>query len=102
MKAEPAGGGYDSGTSERPMTQLHSRLAMDTFTGFDIDHKHTLACLLQAGQPDRYRKLRTDVRQLREQPKIRRGAQEPSRPPLLAQASCACHVPYSTFLGPVC
>ena len=32
---------------------------MDKFTGFDIDHKHTLACVVEAGQPDRYRKLRT-------------------------------------------
>ena len=39
---------------------------MDKFIGFDIDHKHTLACLVQAGQPDRYRKLRTDVGALRE------------------------------------
>ena len=37
---------------------------MDKFIGFDIDHKHTLACVVQAGQPDRYRKLRTDVGQL--------------------------------------
>ncbi len=39
---------------------------MDKFIGLDIDHKHTLACVVQAGQPDRYRKLRTDVGQLRE------------------------------------
>ena len=30
---------------------------MDKFIGFDIEHKHTLACLVQAGQPDRYRKF---------------------------------------------
>ena len=39
---------------------------MDKFIGFDIDHKHTVACVVEAGQPDRYRKLRTDVAQLRE------------------------------------
>lgn len=39
---------------------------MHKFIGFDIDHKHMLACLTQAGQPDRYTKLRTDVSQLRE------------------------------------
>jgi len=31
---------------------------MDKFIGFDIDHKHTVACVVQAGQPDRYRTLR--------------------------------------------
>ncbi len=39
---------------------------MDKFIGFDIDHKPTLACLVQTGQPNRYRKLPTDVGQLRE------------------------------------
>ena len=39
---------------------------MDKFIGFDIDHKHTVACVVQAGQPDRYRTLRTDVGGLRE------------------------------------
>ncbi len=39
---------------------------MGKFVGFDIDHKHTLACLTQAGQPDRYTKLRTEVGALRE------------------------------------
>ncbi len=39
---------------------------MDKFIGFDIDHKHTVACVVQAGQPDRYRKLPTDVGELRE------------------------------------
>ncbi len=29
---------------------------MNKFIGFDIEHKHTLACLVHAGQPDRYRK----------------------------------------------
>ncbi len=29
---------------------------MDKFIGFDIEHKQTLACLVQAGHPDRYRK----------------------------------------------
>ena len=81
MKPEPAGGGSDSGSFERPMTHLHGKLTMDKFIGFDIDHKHTLSCVVQAGQPGRYTKLRTDVGQLRERPKIRRGPQEPSRPP---------------------
>ena len=62
------------------MTHLHSRLTMDNFVRFDIDHKHTPACLIQAGQSDRYRKLRTDVGQLRERPKIQRGPQESSTP----------------------
>ena len=48
------------------MTHLHRRLTMDKFIGFDIDHKHTVACVVQAGQPDRYRKLRFDVGQPRE------------------------------------
>ena len=39
---------------------------MDKFIGFDIDHKHTVACVVQAGRPDRYRTLRTDVGELRE------------------------------------
>ena len=34
---------------------------MDKFIGFDIDHKHTVACVVQAGQPDHYRKLRNDT-----------------------------------------
>ncbi len=38
---------------------------MDKFIGFDIDHKHRLACVVQASQPGRYRKLRTDVRRTR-------------------------------------
>ena len=75
---------------------------MDKFIGFDIDHRQTLAFVVQATRPDRSTKRRTDAGQRREWPKIQRGAQEPSRPPLLAQASCARHVPYSTFLGPVC
>ncbi len=28
---------------------------MDKFIGFDIDHKHSVACVVQAGQSDRYR-----------------------------------------------
>ena len=62
----------DSGWFERPMTHLHRRLTMDKFIGFDIDHKPTLACLVQAGQPDRYTKLWTDVAQLREWPRTER------------------------------
>ena len=31
---------------------------MDKFTGFDLDHKHTLACVVEAGQPGRCRLLR--------------------------------------------
>ncbi len=46
---------------------------MGKFIGFDIDHKHTQACVVQAGQPDRYRKLPTDVAQLREWLKTQRG-----------------------------
>ena len=34
---------------------------MDKFIGFDVDHKHALACVTQAGRPDRYTKLRTEV-----------------------------------------
>ena len=49
---------------------------MDKFLGFDIDHKHTLGRLVQAGQPDRYRKLRTDVDQLREWLKMQRGPRD--------------------------
>ena len=26
---------------------------MDKFIGFDVDHKHTLACVTQAGRPNR-------------------------------------------------
>ncbi len=48
------------------MTHLHKRLTMDKFIGFDIDHKHTVACVVQAGQPDRYRTLRADLGELRE------------------------------------
>lgn len=34
---------------------------MDKFIGGDIDHNHTVACAVPAGQPDLYRKLPTDV-----------------------------------------
>ena len=34
---------------------------MDKFIGFDIDHKNTVACITQAGQRDRYTKLKTEV-----------------------------------------
>ena len=27
---------------------------MDEFIGFDIDNKHTLACVVQAGHPERH------------------------------------------------
>ncbi len=46
---------------------------MDKFIGFDIDHKHTVACVVQAGHPDRYRTLRTEVGELREWLKTERG-----------------------------
>ncbi len=46
---------------------------MDKFIGFDIDHKHTLAGVVPAGQFDRFKKLRTVVDQLREWPKIQRA-----------------------------
>ena len=46
---------------------------MDKFSGYAIDYKHTLACVIQTGQPDRYRKLPTDVGQLREWLKTQRG-----------------------------
>ncbi len=57
------------------MTHLHRKLTMNKFIGFDIDHKHTLAFLTQAGQPDRYRKLRTasTVRSGMAIPPTRRG-----------------------------
>ena len=45
---------------------------MDKFIGFDVDHKHTLACVTQAGRPERYTKLRTEVGQLRECRQARR------------------------------
>jgi len=48
------------------MAHLQRRLTMDKFIGFDIDHKHTVACGVHAGQPERYGRLRTDVGQLRE------------------------------------
>ena len=38
------------------MTQLHRRLTMDKFIGFDIDHKHTLACVVQAEPAEIQRK----------------------------------------------
>jgi len=39
---------------------------MDKFIGFDIDHKNTVACITQAGQDDRYTKLKTEVGVLRQ------------------------------------
>ena len=41
------------------MAHLHRRFTIDKFIGFDIHHKHTVAYVLPAGQPDRYRKLRS-------------------------------------------
>ncbi len=56
---------------------------MDKFIGFDIDHKHTVACVVQAGQPDRYRKLPTDVGQplvrSPRQPRCTNGGGTPNR-----------------------
>ncbi len=49
-----------------PITQLHRRLQMDKFIGFDIDHKNTVACITQAGRDDRYTKLKTEVGELRQ------------------------------------
>jgi hypothetical protein len=46
---------------------------MDRFIGFDVDHKRTVACLRQAGRPDRYAKLRTEVSELREWLQAQRG-----------------------------
>ncbi len=46
---------------------------MDKCIGFDIDHKHTPACVVQAGQLGRYRNLRAEVAQLREWLKMQRG-----------------------------
>ena len=46
---------------------------MDKFSGFDIDHKHSLARLVQTGQSEGHRKLRTNVCQLRERLKMQRG-----------------------------
>lgn len=40
---------------------------MDQFIGFDVKHKLTLACVVQAGHPDHSRKLRTDVAPLAEE-----------------------------------
>lgn len=37
------------------MAHLHRKLTLDKFIEFDIDQKHTVACVVQAGQPDRYR-----------------------------------------------
>ena len=39
---------------------------MDKFIGIDIDHKRTVPCVVQVGQPNRYRKLRTEMGALRE------------------------------------
>ena len=30
---------------------------MDKFIGFDVDHKHTQACVIQAGQSHRYEEV---------------------------------------------
>ncbi len=46
---------------------------MDKFIGFDIDFKQTVGCVVQPGQPDPYRKLPTDVGELREWLKTERG-----------------------------
>ena len=42
---------------------------MDKLIGLDTDHKQTVTCVVQSGQPDRYTKLRTNVGQLRDWPK---------------------------------
>ena len=39
---------------------------MDKPIGFDVDHKHTVACMTQASRPDRYSKLKTEAGVLRE------------------------------------
>jgi len=61
MKPEPLGSGQDTGLFESPVTDLHRRLAMDKFIGFDIDYKNTVACITQEGWRDCYTKLKTEV-----------------------------------------
>ena len=49
---------------------------MDKFIGFDMDHKHTVACITQKDQPDRFCKLNTKVDDLREWLRDQRGPGE--------------------------
>ena len=39
---------------------------MDKSIGFDVDCKHTVACITEAGRRDRYGKLKTEVGAFRE------------------------------------
>lgn len=39
---------------------------MDKFIGFDMDHKYTIACIVQKNRPDRYCKLNSKVSDLRQ------------------------------------
>ena len=45
---------------------------MYKFIGFDVDHKHTTACIVQPGRPDRYARLKTQVGDLRDWLKAQR------------------------------
>ena len=55
------------------MTHLPRKLTMYKYIGFDIDYKQTVVCVVQPGQSDRFRTLRTDVGQLRHWLKTKRG-----------------------------
>lgn len=38
---------------------------MDKYIGFDIDDKHTVACVVEKGKKERFRKLKTDIKEMR-------------------------------------
>ena len=48
------------------MTHLHTRVTMNKFISFDINNGQTVGCAVPASQPDRVRKLPTDVGRRRE------------------------------------
>ena len=59
------------------MTHLHTRVTMNKFISFDINNGQTVGCAVPASQPDRVRKLPTDVVQFRQWLKTQRGFGNP-------------------------
>jgi hypothetical protein len=51
MRPEPQGSEQEMRAPESPMTHPDKRLVMHKCTGFAVDHKHALACVVHAGWP---------------------------------------------------
>jgi len=72
--------GYDTGSLDGPkfyvvVKKRHNNLyyrspIMDKYTGFGIDSKKTIACVVQRGKKDRFTTLKTDINRMKESRRI--------------------------------